>query len=330
MTANKPHPDDPFAGYPPTPVRCRWLNQHDQDLAPSAEVVRLIVDDQRGHGSPWANDLYQRHFLREIVEFIGPTRAVLMTYAGTLTAYMPSLEPTMQSLHLGLAQLRHALNHVEFWPPQRDGDGAKAKDGVNEMLVGVDGAECAVATHLQTVVHLRGEPQFSLRNTAIKIYPTSGERPTLAGWQVCTALKRIPEDLASGRRMHTAAGTVLVLVCNDAAIFGARSKSNLGSKLGLAIRQHFLDQARKDPRPKYILIATHWQGKRRKTSRWSGEPFRQAAQYLADETGATVVTTMRSPRPQLAEAAGRFSVVGPRADKVASLLVEDTEQTAIG
>jgi hypothetical protein len=36
---------------------------------------------------------------------------------------------------------------------------------------------------------------------------------------------------------------------------------------------------------------------------------------------------MRSPRAQLAEAAERFGLIGPRASKVATVLVADTDKS---
>ncbi|HEV3443201.1 MAG TPA: hypothetical protein VG099_01095 [Gemmataceae bacterium] len=132
-----------------------------------------------------------------------------------------------------------------------------------------------------------------------------------------------PDELAATRRVQTAVGTVLVLVCNDAALFSARSQANLRGGPGLAIRQHFLEQAQAEPRPAYILLATHWQGTNPDMGGWSGEAFRQAREYLADKTGATVVITLRAPGKELETAATRFGVLGPRQDKVATLLVRD-------
>ena len=96
------------------------------------------------------------------------------------------------------------------------------------------------------------------------------------------------------------------------------SLANLKSDLGLCIREHFRNALMTEPRPAYILMATHWNGKR------GGEAFRTAAQYLSERSGATVVFTMRTPKSDLESTAERFESLGPRADKVATLLVEDT------
>jgi hypothetical protein len=245
-----------------------------------------------------------------VQEFIGPTSAVLVTDAGTIKAYIQPLFPTLDSLRRGLAALEGILRQMDL--------------GRQEMLVGVDGCLCGRATHLQTVVHLQGQPQVSLANTTAKLYPTEGERRSLLGWRLCKSLERVPEELTLARRIHTAAGMFLVLVCNDATLLKGYSRKPLKDPMKLRIRQHLLDQAMDKPRPEYILIATHWQGTNPETGKWSGDGFRQAADYLAAQTGATVVTTMRAPLQELAPAACRFPVVGPRAEKVATLLVRDT------
>ncbi len=134
------HPDDPFAGYGPQPVSCQWLTRHDEELAKSAEIIRLIVDDQRGHCDAWANDVYQRHFLREVQSFIGPTKAVLVTDAGSIKAYIQPLFATVDSLRSGLTALGEVLSRIEL--------------GQMEMLLGVDGCVAGRTTHLQTVVHI--------------------------------------------------------------------------------------------------------------------------------------------------------------------------------
>ena len=302
--------DDPFVGFPPQPIKCEWLTARDEDIGPSADIIRLIVDDQRGHCGPWANDIFQKHFLRDIEQFIGPTRAVLMTDAGSIKVKVSPLSATLDSVQTGLKEFSQALSRIEL--------------GSMEMLLGVDGCIPGRSTHLQAVVHLQGKPTVALANTTIKIYPTGEESSSLVGWRVCSNLDGVPDEFVKSRRVKTTVGTILVLVCNDAAIFSARSRSNLGSKLGLAIREHFLKQASITPAPNYVLIATHWQGINPDTGRWSGEAFRQAADFLAKETGATAVTTMRTPKSDLVSAATRFCVVGTRKDKVATLLVGDT------
>ena len=309
LIATQIHPQDPFAGDHPQPVSCQWLTRQDQDRAESAEIIRLIVDDQRGHCGPWANNNYQRHFLFEVQEFIGSTNAVLVTDAGSIKAYIQPLSPTVDSLNSGLTALEDALSRIEL--------------GRMEMLLGADGCVPGQTTHLQTVIHLQGQPEVSLTNTTVKVYPTNHEASFLVGWRVCKALGRVPDELALARRVQTAAGTIMVLVCNDAILLKGSSRRELTDNLKIEIRQHLQNQALAEPLPNYIVLATHWQGTNPKTGRWSGEAFRQAANYLTKEAGATVVTTMRTPRQEFALAADRFRIVGPRSENVATLLVSN-------
>jgi hypothetical protein len=312
VSTTKADAQDPFAGFRAQPVRCCWLTKRDEEAAQTAEIIRLVMDDQRVYCDPSAKDVTHHRFFREVLEFIGPTNAVLVTPAGAIKACIPRVLPTLDSLRSGFAALEAKLMSVEL--------------GCQETLVGVDGYQCDRTTHLQTVVHLQGRPSVSLANATVKLYPTKDEKSALVGWRVCEALGRVPEELTVARRARTAAGMVLVLVCNDATPFSARSKTNLRNSLGRAIRDHFLEQALGEPSPAYILIATHWQGTNYKTGKWSGEAFRQAARYLNDlkkETGATVVTTLRASLQELAPAAERFCVVGPRKEMVATLLVGD-------
>jgi len=239
--------DYPFAGYGPQPVRCQWLSEEDAARAPTAEVVRLVVDDQRGHSEAWANDRYQAHFLREVSKFIGPSPAVVMTDAGCIKARIADHSATMAGLTAGLRQLNDAL--------------ASTALGEHEVLLGLDGCVHGQATNLQTVTHIRGRTTLSLDNTGIKLHPTAEEQ-SLIGSRMCREAEGVPDELKAARRIRTAAGTVLVLVCNDAAIFGARSRANLRDDVGLAIREHFTQAA--DPPPDYILLPPTSNGSRRR------------------------------------------------------------------
>jgi hypothetical protein len=298
----------------------------------------------------WANDSYLRHFLREVQDFIGPTRAVLVTCAGAIRTHIDPLDRTLDSLRSGLASLQNALLRLELRPSygrQQIGSAAQAEPEPGsqtpipqEILVGVDGCLAGRKSPLQTVVHLRGEPRICLPNVAIKIYPSGkGEESSLIGWRICRKLKRIPDEFTPGRRVQTAVGTILVLVCHDAAIFSGRSRKNAGrqfsghsqrsatSQLRLQIREHFLHLGMMEPRPTYILVATHWQQKSLKDGRLHDPTFRNATEYLSKTTGATVVITMRALKNELDDVAGLFEVVGPRKDKVATLIVEETQES---
>jgi hypothetical protein len=304
LTSTLTHLQDPFAGYNPQPVSCKWLSEQDEKAARAAEVIRLIVDENRGHCGPWANDVYQRNFIREVQQFIGPTSAVLVTDAGSIKTYIQALSATMDSMRSGLTAFEQTLLRIEL--------------GQMELLLGVDGCICGRTTHLQTIVHFRSHRQVALRNTTVKLYPAPGEAGSLVGWRICEDLGHVPEELAIARRVETSVGTILVLVCHEAAIFSRRSFSNLRVPLKLSIREHFIRRSQTEPRPTYVLIATHWNSSK------SGQAFRHAAKFLSEETNATVVTTTRAPRSELASAARRFDIIGPGKEKVATLLVSDT------
>jgi hypothetical protein len=105
-------------------------------------------------------------------------------------------------------------------------------------------------------------------------------------------------------------------ILQDIAAFVGPTRAVLASPAGMvttAIPWHDYSLA-----SRHILVATHWLGAE------SGPTFGDAARYLAEETGATVVTTTCSPRWELEHVATRFPVVGPDAEKVVTLLVEDT------
>lgn len=302
MRTGLEHPGSPFAGCGPQPVRCRWLSGQDAARAATAEVVRLLVDDSRGD-THWPNDVYQRNVLREVVDFLGPTRAVLATPAGMVTAAIPWPDYSPASLAAALDAVRAAA--VQLAPAPGDA----------EVLLGLDGCVPGEATPLQAVVRLAGT---SAGQATVKLYPAGGERDTLLGWALCRAADGVPPELVQGRRASTRAGIILPLVCHEAAIFSGRSRAVLKDDLGLRVRRHFLEQAGLEPRPRFVLIATHWLGT------GSGPTFRDAARYLADEMRATVVTTTFAPRGELEEVARQFRVQGPDAERAATLLVEDT------
>lgn len=112
----------------------------------------------------------------------------------------------------------------------------------------------------------------------------------------------------------------MILVCHEAILFSGRSQTDLKDDLAISIREGLTRGAKNEPRPRYIVVLTHWQD-----GRWrSGKTFAAAGAALAEETGSTVVMTMRAPKENLQTAAERFAVLGPNADRVATLLVEDT------
>ncbi len=298
--------DDPFAGYAPQPVRCRWLSPVDEAKAPSAEIIRLIVDESRGMITPpWPNEIYNRHLIHEVVNFIGPTSAVMVTPAGIITTKMDWLDPVRASVPVALEIVRDCVRHADLGSPRM------------ALLLGVDACVPGIAVPVQAVVHLGEERSVSLTNTAIKVYPS--ENGCLFGWHVCEAEGELIPELLQGHIANTHVGKVLVLVCHELVLFSGRSESNLTNSLGLAMRERYRQAATLNPPARYVVVPTHWQDER------SGGSFINAAFELSKESGATVVLTMRAPKISLEAVANRFAVVGPNSDRVVTLLVEDTE-----
>jgi hypothetical protein len=171
---------DPFAGCGPQPVRVRWLSPDDEERAESAQVIRLLMDTGRTDYW-WPNVTYQRFALRQVSEFIGPTKAVLFTPGGTVTTEVGLLADDVESLRDALDELAATLNVLDRGasPP--------------ETLLGVDGCRPSVATPLQTVLHLNGSGMAATTgNATVKLYPAGGEAKSLAGWRIVRATGAYP------------------------------------------------------------------------------------------------------------------------------------------
>lgn len=306
MRHDASHPDDPFGGCGPQPVRCRWLSPEDEARADSARIIRLIVDSSRW-GTHFSNAVYQRNVIRDVAAFIGPTQALLVTPAGMVTTIAPYLNGSLASIMVGLRAADEALSGLDL--------------GLSpEILLGLDCCVPGEATPLQSVVYLAREPRMATTvNTTIKLYPNNGESATLAGWLLTEAIGEVPVELTQARRIRTTAGMVLTLVCHDACLFSSRSRANLRDQTGLRIRAHFEEAAVAEPIPKFALLATHIQESTR-----SGGIFKNAAAALVENAGLTAVTTMFTPKDMLEEMARSFPPLGDRADKVVTVLVEDT------
>lgn len=311
MQPAPPHPSDPFGGLGPQPVRCRWLSPDDEQRFATARVIRLVVAETRW-SRHWANASYQRHVIRDVAAFVGPTRAVVLTPAGMVTGTTPWLDGEADSLAAGLRTASDTLGRVDLGPSPP------------ELLLGVDACVPGEATPWQSVVHLAGAArQATAANASVKLYPAGDEAAWLVGWLLASAQGGVPPELAVTRRVPTAAGLFLVLVCNDACLFSGRSRATLEDATGLAVRDHLDQAASAEPRPDFALLATHHQ----ETVR-SGGVFKNAAARLVEETGVTAVTTTFAPAALLEEVAWAFSVRGRRRDEVVTLLVEDTWEGA--
>jgi hypothetical protein len=297
MKAETPNADSPCVSSSAEPARCRWLSEHDKSQAPNAEVIRLIVDDSRW-GFQRPNDIFQRNFLGDVFSFIGQTRAVLVTPAGTVTTAMGAPHYTLAS---GLDDARRSLASMASIPVDA------------EVLLGADVCVTDESTPLQSVILLTGG---SPKEATVKFYPADHEKTTLLSWLACQSEGDIPADLAPARRVLTRVGVFLVLVCNDAVLFSGRSRSLLSDELKVRIRAHFTTPSDSEARLRFALMAMHWQDSK------TGNIFRNAAYRISEDLGCTTVPTTFAPRDDLAAVAHRFPVQGQDAAKVATLLVE--------
>jgi hypothetical protein len=242
MKSDTPHPDDPFAGYDPQPVRCRWLDADNERRAATADIVRLVVDENR-RAMHWPNDVYQRDLLEGVSAFLGPTRKVIVTPAGLLT--LTTGDDHCSLLGGRLRRMETVLASINLG------------ESSHEFFVGVDDCVPGASTPVQTVVYC---PANSIRmteqTTTIKLYPTPEEWSSLVGWRMVCAANGIPPELTVARRVSSTAGLFVVLVCNDACVFSGRSRSNLTDETGLLVREHFVNSLRQEPRPEFVLLAT--------------------------------------------------------------------------
>jgi hypothetical protein len=125
QAAETQHPDSPFAGFGPQPLRYRWLSAEDQRRATTAEVVRLVVDDNRWSQN-WPNHVYQRNVVREVLSLLQPGRAVVLTPAGIVTVPLRCRPEQTAEVGQGVADLREQLADLAW-------------GATGEVLLGVDG-----------------------------------------------------------------------------------------------------------------------------------------------------------------------------------------------
>lgn len=298
---------DPFAGYGPQRIRCRWLSAGDEQRAASAQVIRLVVDGSRWAHN-WANATYQQSCLREVANFVGPTRAVLATPAGMVTTTTGCLNGHVKSLKASMRAVNDAVGHLDMGP------------AALEVLLGIDACVPGEATPIQTVVHFPANARLlSSAQTIMKLLPKGRESEFLMGWLLTQRRGMVPDQLAQTRRVETRVGLFLVLVDHDSYVFSANARLQPTDPASVCIRKHLQKAATTKPRPDFILLSTH-----QHETHYSGAVFKNAAQLLAKKTGSTVITTLFAPKRDLARMAECFRTHGKRADAVVTLLVEDT------
>lgn len=311
--------------YGPQPVRCRWLTHEDEKAAPSAEVIRLIVDGSRWWDAHKINETYQRPLFRQVVESIASAckrasepasivhKKLIVGPAGSITTRLRCVPRTSLGGFDDCVRLvRRCCRGLEFSRSQ------------HEFLTGIDAAIENETTPFQSVVHLKGMSKPVPATIVPKLYPTMIEKASLLGWHVCREMGSIAPFISSTRCVQTQIGSVLVFVCYDAKLVDGRGIETLPHRGPVArrIRDHFHEVAGQ-PAIRYVLIATHWQ--RLQSHPKYGKTFMRAAEFLQNTTGATVITTAFASAGQIDRVAVRkIPVLGPNRTKVVTLLVDDT------
>jgi hypothetical protein len=247
--------------YGPQPIRCRWLSEEDEKSAPSAEVVRLVVDDSRWWNVHKINETCQRPFFRQVVECIAsacnqtndPTtiihKKLIVGPAGSITTRLRRV-PTASIAGLDecVGLVKQCCGSLEFGCSE------------HEFLTGSDAAMENEATPFQSVVHLNSTGTPIRSDTVAKLYPVGEEAHTLLGWRICQETRSVPPELASARCIETQIGSVLVFVCYDARLVDGRDIETfpIQDEVTLQVREHF-HQAASQSAPRYVLLATHHQ-----------------------------------------------------------------------
>lgn len=278
--------------------------------ARTAEAVRLLVDDRLCGLSCHPNKFpCMAGLLEEITRFVGARPMVVAGPAGMFTAQVLRLEPTLPDI---VNTLRMAVRSAQ----------AQKKGWQNaEMLVGLDlcaghGTPNRHRPSLQTLVRLPPRGEW-VHNAAIKLHPARGEE--LAARTVCQELGHVPDGLIQVHTLTTCVGTLLVLVCHEAVLFTKSFARHLRDSTSLAVRQRLWQMAANEPRPGYMVLASHCQSSKTRC----GTAFQQTAQRLADISGATVLLTMHAHARELAEMATRCAGLTPNSPEAATLLVHD-------
>lgn len=291
---------DPFAGYGPTAVRCRWLTPGGAD----APVVRLIVDDDRWQ-SGFANAVYQKAVLNDVAAALGPKTKLVIAPAGMITAGLAAGAPGSQNgLLTALAELDVAASNlsVNGWPAR------------TEILLGIDGCEPGTSTPLQTLTHANGQPRVTATTAVVKLYPTGAEQPTLLGWRIVEAAGGVPRFLQTPRTIKTAVGDVLALVCHEAVSCSTRSKTNVRDPNKIAVRQFLAGHLGRSP--EFVAMATH-----HLTAR-GGNAFQAACTEIVGSNRTTVVPSCFAPTKELDKVAEKFPAVGPRCADIGTLILK--------
>ncbi len=117
----------------------------------------------------WPNATYQQTVLRDVTRFLGPTKAVVVTPAGTITAASDWPNYTVASLRTGVDIVQCIVGELEH-------------AGEVEILLGVDLCIPGEATPFQSVIRCGRKLPGPI---AVKLHPTSHEFDSLLGGFLC-------------------------------------------------------------------------------------------------------------------------------------------------
>lgn len=281
-------------------VKCSWWGDPHEP-----EVIRLIARNRWHHGH--ANLPWRAGFLPQVIKFVRSQVGqgelpVIVTPAGTLTA---TLEEEFAFTPEGYgAAMADLLRQIEPCLPHGNTKAA--------LLVGADGRKSGT-TSVQTALWWEYEGGLLGDAVTLKVHPAPGER--LLG----TALARRDDqhDPLLGRHRCIRHG-VLPLVCHELAIFGGRSEAAVTDEDIIERRELLRDLAvRRSVRCVAALAHSLGMGQ-------TAGAFLDAMRRLAKDEDVTVaISGFVGEGEGLDAVAARFAPLGPRAARVATLLVEN-------
>ena len=332
LPAAQPLPQ-PRRGRPLATLRCAWVDGDEERLA-QAQVVRLLVAEERRWTFAEPNLDAQRSFLHEVSAFLGraiPERKVLVVApAGCLTVDLPlGPEPTPAGLCESLEHLHDALRAL---PGQ-----VNLTRAGHTFVVGVDGCVFGSATPLQTAVRLQPGQDFAAAAPQLKLFPAAREEGTLLPYTL-SQRGALPEAdarrliLYMGRGGSSAASAVLLAHELSAFSSGSFALSGAGRD---ALRQrllpsqplryvlaplHHLSTNHVSSYTAYLDAARLLQGQRR-----PGTPAQRRALRPFAAAPPTVVMAAFAPSAELSLLARATRPNGPHADHVLTLLIYDRE-----
>jgi len=302
---------DPFQGLQPTDIACRWL-PGDADKGRTAEVVRLVVDDDRWEAG-FANATYQRTVYRRLAEELDRLDArkvrLVISPAGMITVPLDGEIPE----DVGeLGRVRRVVSSG-----LADAEWSKAPF---DVLAGVDAVHVG-RVPIQSAVCVTGGDPGKQTEPVVKVHPAPREVGWLWGWRVIWGADAVPPGILQPRLLPSQLGTVMPLVCHEAVIFSGRSLAKVTNEHQLTVRAH-LDAllTHRSKRPALVAMCVHH------VEQGHSKVFLDAAAKIAAKAPIPVVPAMFAPKDQLEQQAERFAVLGDKDGRVATLIVETSKE----